>query len=448
MNSNVWSMFSSLIAAAVLGACSPSTSSVSSANPVNTGTLESESEYGALDLSQTVRGGRVFVASEQLRLRSSPEINEGNIAGTIFMNDQLQILDTTRIGNDEFIAVRVVETSNPALKGRTVYASVKYLNASRATRLSKSTGASESSPNHFVITNVATEMVRLYRRCSVPETCKNKLMMQFHATVGNDSRGMRSDVGVYKTTSWTKFYEVPGEYPAWYRPDYPPLPRVGSRGGWLSKDVKPPGFTGARGAFGWYTVFVGPNNDGQWMHGTTGWGADKTSMVRFQDSFLGGIADIFAKLGSHGCTRLSNEAIAYMRSNLPVGAMYIKIYARERVKDLSLIGYSRELGHFPYIITTLGAGKPNTQHDLASRASVIAAGTPESEWLEQGTFDYDQTPRAFDGDHYGLGGFSGALNVDEGTITSDYRHPISPKLNVAGMGAGESAFPTFVRDER
>ena len=363
------------------------------------------------------------------------------------MNEKLQILDSTRIGSEEFIAVRVLGTVDTALKGKTVYASVKYLNATPAASLSRSTGAGESSPDHFVITNVATEMVRLYRRCVAPETCKNKMLMQFHGTVGNDSSNMRSDVGVYKTARWVKFYEVPGEYPAWYRPGYPALPKVGSRGGWLSKNVKPPGFSGARGAFGWYTVFVGPNNDGQWMHGTTGWGADKSSMVRFQDSFLGGIADIFAKLGSHGCTRMSNEAIAYMRSNLPVGATYIKIYAKERVKDPSLVGYSSELGHFPYIITTVGAGKPNTLHDIASRAAVMAAGTPQSEWLEQGTFDYDQTPKAFGGDHYRIGGFSGAFNVDDGTISSNYRHPNSRKLAIGGMDGAEKAFPDFVRDD-
>jgi hypothetical protein len=443
-------MMTGILAASVLAACSPHSSSVQNAEPVNTGTMESESEFGTLSPEQSVRGTKVFVTSETLRLRTSPEVNDTNIAGTVAMNDQLEIVDSTRVGEQEFIAVKVVKSATPGLSGKTLYTSVNYLSTSAAQRLSPSTGAAEASgQDHFVIVNVATEMIRVYTKCHAPENCKNKMLMEFHGTVGNNSDGMRSDVGVYKTTSWTKFYEVPGEYPGWYRPGYPDLPKKGSRGGWMSEKARPPGFSSFRGAFGWYTVFVGPNNDGQWMHGTIGWGADKTDFVRFQDSFLGGLVGIFAKLGSHGCTRLSNEAIAYMRSNLPVGATLMKVYAKEALKDPSLSGFPKkgELGHFPYIITKLGYGKSNSQHDLAARDSVLKAGTPESEWLEQGTFDYDQTPTPASGDHYKIGGMQGVFNVDEGTLSADYKHPISDRLKVAGYSGRESAIPAFARAE-
>ncbi len=436
-----------VLAASVLAACSPHSSSVQDVNPVNTGTLESESEQASVG-ENLAAGQTVYVTSETLRLRTAPDSAAANIAGSVRMNDQLEILDSSRIGDEEFVAVRVVSSSNAGLAGKTLYTSVRYLSSTRSQHLSPSTGAQESSgQDHFVIANVATEMIRLYTRCHAPEACQNKMLMEFHGTVGNNSEGMRSDVGVYKTTKWTKFYEVPGEYPGWYRPGYPDLPRVGSRGGWTSKNVRPPGFSSFRGAFGWYTVFVGPNNDGQWMHGTIGWGADKSSFVRFQDSFLGGLAGIFAKLGSHGCTRLSNEAIAYIRSNLPIGAYVMKIYAKETLKDSSLSGYPAkgDLGHFPYIITKVGYGKNNSQHELASRNDVLADGTPQSEWLEQGTFDYDRTPTPASGDHYHLGGMQGVLNVDEGTLSSDYRHPINSKLRVAGYAGREGAIPSFAR---
>jgi len=457
-----------VLAASVLAACSPHTSSVQEVNPVNTGSLQSESEYGTLTPEQTVRGQKVFVASENLRLRTSPEINDKNIAGTVSMNDELQLLDSSRTGDQEFVAVRVLKSATPGLEGKTLYTSVKYLSVTETqkfpeqvpakqasggaveTKLSSgSSSTSASGDEHFVVINVATEMIRLYKRCHAPEACKNKMLMEFHGTVGDNSGGRRSDVGVYKATSWTKFYEVQGEYAGWYRPGYPALPKVGSRGGWLSKKASPPGFSGPRGAFGWYTVFVGPNNDGQWMHGTTGWGADKSNLVRFQDSFLGGIADIFAKLGSHGCTRLSNEAIAYMRSNFRVGEYLIKIYAKETLKDQSLQGYPAkgDLGHFPYIITTVGYGKNNAQHEVAARDVVLADGTPQSEWLEQGTFDYDQTPTPASGDHYHVGNFQGVFNVDDGTLSSDYRHPVDGKLKVAGYPGRESALPAFARSE-
>jgi hypothetical protein len=440
-------LMTGVLAASVLAACSPHSSSVDDANPVNTGTLESEGEQAAAS-EHLVSGQKVFVTSETLRLRSTPEITATNIAGSVSMNAQLELLDSSRIGDQEFVAVRVVSSSDPALSGKTLYTSVKYLSASPSQRLSPSTGAQEASgQDHFVIVNVATEMIRLYKHCHAPEACKNKMLMEFHGTVGNNSNGMRSDVGVYKTTKWTKFYEVAGEYPGYYRPGYPELPKPGSRGGWTSKNARPPGFSSFRGAFGWYTVFVGPNNDGQWMHGTIGWGADKSSFVRFQDSFLGGLAGIFAKLGSHGCTRLSNEAIAYMRSNLPVGAYIMKVYAKESLADSSLTGYPAkgDLGHFPYIITKVGYGQNNSQHELAARDVVLADGTPQSQWLEQGTFDYDRTPTPASGNHYKLKNLQGVFNVDDGTLSADYRHPIDSKLKVAGYPGRESAIPSFAR---
>ena len=307
-----------------------------------------------------------------------------------------------------------------------------------------------SFANRFVVTNGATEMIRLYERCAPSETCKNRLLMEFHGTVGSNADEVRTDVGVYKTKEWVKFYEVAGEYAGWYRPGYPELPGVGARGAWLSHRSSPPGFKGGRGAFGWYTLFVGPNNDGQWMHGTYGWGADHSNLVRFQDSFLGGIAGLVHHLGSHGCTRMSNEAIAYMRSNVPLGAAYIKIYAREDFADPNLGQYhdTPEKGTFDYILTNVGYGKKNGEHQIAQRGAVLAAGTPKSEWFEEGTFNYDQVPHLATGDHYHLGADSmtGTFNVDEGTVSKDYRHPRHRKLKIAGYSGAEAAIPSFARE--
>ena len=305
--------------------------------------------------------------------------------------------------------------------------------------------------NRFVVTNVATEMIRLYERCTPNENCKNKLLMEFHGTVGSDKNEVRTDVGVYATREWVKMYEVPGEYAGWYRPGYPELPSVGSRQSWLSPRSSPAGFTGGRGAFGWYTLFVGPNPDGQWMHGTYGWGADHSNLVRFQDSFLGGIASTFHKLGSHGCTRMSNEAIAYMRSNIPLGAAYIKIYAKETYRDPNLEQYraTEPKGRFDYTLTKVGYGKPHSQHETAATKTVIADGTPESEWLETGVFSYDQIPHLAKGDHYhlGEGSMAGVFNVDEGTLSPDYRHPRHKHLKISGFSGAEAAIPSFARSQ-
>lgn len=439
---------SAMIAASVLAACSPKENTASELNPVNTGSVESEGET-AVSAEGITKGQKVYVTSETLHLRTSPKVEDSNIAGDAKLNDQLEVLDAAPVGENSFVPVRVISASDASLNGKTLYTSIRYLSLTQEQHFASASASATGGEDRFVIVNVATEMIRLYRRCHAPEACKNKMLMQFHGTVGNNSDGMRSDVGTYKTTHWTKFYEDRPEYAGWYRPGYPALPKIGSRGAWISHSASPPGFTSTRGAFGWYTVFVGPNNDGQWMHGTIGWGEDKSNFVRFQDSFLGGIVGIFAKLGSHGCTRLSNEAIAYMRSNYPVGSYLMKVYAREAVKDPSLAGYPKagDLGHFPYILTTVGYGKNNSAHEVAARDVVIADGTPSTEYLDQGTFDYIQTPSIASGDHYHLGDMQGVLNVDEGTMSSDYKIPVSDKLHVGGYSGRESAIPAFARSE-
>lgn len=437
------SLLTCLLAASVLAACSPASQSGDSANPVNTGSLESEGQFGALNLSSARRGQQVYVASEELRMRTSPEVREDNIADSAHMNDKLEIVDPSPVGKNKFIQVRVLESSDSGLIGKTLYTSADYLDSKPVQRRSSSTAATTS--RYFVITNVATEIVRLYERCQAPETCQNKMVMEFKATVGNNSKEMRSDVGTYKVTGWTKFYQS-GPYAGYYRPGYPELPKVGQRDAWLGK-ARPEGFKGPRGAFGWYTAMVGPNPSGQWMHGTIGWGADKDKYVRFQDSFLGGIIDMFAALGSHGCTRMSNEAIAFMREKLPVGATYIKIYAREALADQARTGYPTkdQKGRFDYILTNLAPGQTNTRHDLPGRDSVLAAGTPQANWMEEGTFSYDQTPDpAKDSDHYNLGAnvFRGVFYVDQGTVSSDYQHPVHKKLHIGGASGG---LPDFVK---
>ncbi len=442
MRNRLNALLTCVLAASVLAACSPSTQSVQEATPVNTGTLESETQFGALNLSSAQRGQQVYVASEELRMRTSPEVREDNIAHSARMNDKLEIVNPAPIGKNKFIQVRVLESKDRELIGKTLYTAADYLDSKPVQRMSGSTSQSDSK--YFVITNVATEIVRLYERCQAPETCQNKMVMEFKATVGNNSKEMRSDVGVYKVTGWTKFYQS-GPYAGYYRPGYPELPKANQRDAWLGR-ARPEGFKGPRGAFGWYTAMVGPNPHGQWMHGTIGWGADKEKFVRFQDSFLGSIVDIFAALGSHGCTRMSNEAIAFMRAKLPVGATYIKIYAREALADPSRAGYptADQRGRFDYILTNLGPGQTNTRHDIPSREAVLAAGTPQANWMEEGTFSYDQTPDAQKGDHYKLGdkSFRGVFYVDQGTISADYQHPQHEKLGIGGASGG---FPSFVK---
>lgn len=430
-----------VLAASVLAACSPNASTPSGDAVVS---LEGEGDFGALRASQISAGMDAYVSGDKVNVRTSPQVAEGNLIGALTANDRVQIVDPSLIGSEEFIAVRIIRSSNPSLPtDRTVYVTTKYLDASPSSLYPTN---DEWTKRNFVVTNIATEMIRVYRPCEPGEGCINRMIMEVKGTNGEQGRNgeFRTDAGSFKILQWVKFYEVPGQYPAWYKPGYPnvPAPRS-SRTSWISDRYKPPGFTSGRGAFGWYTAKIDPigSSNGQWFHGTMGWGADKRSFVDFKESFFGGIAGFFgAFIRSHGCTSMDNESIALMRELLPVGAAYYKIYAREAVRNPLKYGYSQEPGRFDYILTTNGHQKINGKHELPARDKVIAAGTPREQWLEEGTYMVDQYPNARTGDLYKYRDFQGMYVVDEGTLV-DYQHPRAIRVGGYKNADGSSKFP-------
>lgn len=281
------------------------------------------------------------------------------------------------------------------------------------------------------------------------------MVLQQDIVNGEDDKGTRTDLGVYRTAKWVKFYETMPKYAAWYKPGYPEPPPPGAdRSKWFTNKTYTVN-SEMRGAFGWYTVHVSPNPNGQWMHGTAGWGADKKSFIMFRHSFMGQIAKIFADIDSHGCTRIDNETIALMRNIVPVGARYLKVYAREAVRDPSRSGYSKDLQRFDYIMTKNGPQVTNN-HELAARETVLANGTPSDRWIEQGTLQYSAYPNPVPlkskggtkgSDRYKIGAenMRGVFLVDEGTFVG-YQHPQHKKIGVSGLhdGGRPAALPSEV----
>lgn len=406
-----------LTTAVVMAACSPNEIAP------NTGSIETEGQTGALADSE-IKVGRDVFANTSLNARSAPEVGD-NVVGKLGPNDKVQIVDAKVIGANKFIGVQVQETSGTIPAGQTVYVSADYLNPTRT--------ASELKSEVFVVTNIATEKVRVYKRCAPGEGCLNKVIFEQDVVAGEDEGGTRTDVGTYTVKSWTKFYET-SPYPAWYRPGYPAVPRPGAdRTDWFaSKYMARPGQQ-MRGAFGWYTVMVGPNPNGQWMHGTAGWGADKKNFILFKDSFWGGIVNLFTSIRSHGCTRIDNESIAYIRQIVPPGSVYVKLYAKEAARNPN---QAKATASWNYILTKNGYGAVNN-HQLADRNQVLSAGTPRDQWIEEGTLTYSTTAKAVTGDVYRLRNFKGVYVVDEGT-TVDYQHPAG--ISVGGQGRSLPAF--------
>lgn len=189
------------------------------------------------------------------------------------------------------------------------------------------------------------------------------MLMETEIVVGEDrdhyplgtGKG-RSVLGSFRITGWTKFYEdSEGHYPAWYKENYPEVPGavIHDPRVWLNQKYMPFNSNGKktgvmRGAFGWYTAFLGPNPFGQWLHGTIGWGADKDFYIKDTKKLF---PNIFFDPRSSGCTRNNNEAIAFLRHLVGIGTPVIKIYAKETLYDPTLSRYPDVSAQWNYVLT-------------------------------------------------------------------------------------------------
>lgn len=434
-----------LLAIAVVSlatACSKTESTSSDIAAPNTGYEVTENQVGIVPQSEVKVAKRFYISAESIRVRSTPDTKTGdNIIGRLYVNDQVEIVDATPVGKDALVKVKIISGTSSISSDQDLYVSSKYFNAqpidvdpvatslqAPATNTPNVSGQRPARSNRlFVVTNVATEKLRVYERCLPEEGCVNRMIFETDVVNGEDEDGTRTNVGFYQVERWVKFYETYNEgektYPAWYKPGYPPVPAPGNRRAWFAPEYMPNGVGSMRGAFGWYTMFIGPEADGQWTHGTAGWGKDKKNFILFKESGLGKFVNIFSSIRSHGCTRVDNESIAYLRSLVPVGTPLIKIYAREAYRDPSRSMYPKNAGRWEYILTKQGHQRANN-HQLADRATVLSQDTPQSEWLDQGVYEVDQMPDVAGGDLYKLGdsAFQGHFVVDEGTVVN-YRHP-------------------------
>ncbi len=422
----------------------------------NTGLASLEQQTGALAAGEAKPGLIAYTSSDRIRVRNKPEATDESLAGVLNLNDKVEIVDANPVGKENYIVVRVLETSSSTQKGVNLYISNKYLNSKPTAALAAAVntlvpasaktprleGQRQAQANRlYVITNIATEKLRVYERCLPGDGCVSRMILEADVVNGENEGGTRTNAGSYRVTSWDKFYESPASvYPAWYKAGYPPVPAPGNRSAWFSSEYMPGGKGDMRGAFGWYTAKVGPNPSGQWHHGTAGWGADKKDFILFKDSFWGGIVNLFTNIRSHGCTRIDNESIAYLRNIIPVGTPLIKIYAHESYRDGGRRGYSKQTAKWSYILTKNGA-QVTDRHQLADRETVLAQGTPQSEWLDRGTYEVDQYPDVADGDLYrfGDGAFRGQFIVDEGTVYN-YNHP----SQIGRGGFKDETVPSFM----
>lgn len=360
----------------------------------HTGDPVSETQTGNMGQAALQPGQQAYVAPDRLRGRSAPESTPEEATTLLEQGDRVEIVDPTPKGDDSLVGVRIIDPpqsdATPAQVPPITYVPQQYLNSTPV----DATPAKREADRYIVIQNIATEKLRIYEIANTPGT-PNKLILETDMIAGenNPSKTRRTAVGSYKILSWHKFYQdTQNLFPSWFDPNYPNLPLPGaSLEDWTQKHFLPRGKAGGeglvRGAFGWYTAKIGPNAFAQWTHGTLGWGADGDRFIQIPKSQL---AQFYSDPRSFGCTRVENQAIAFMQELLPVGTRVVKIYARESESNLKVP--KSELISWEWALTKEGVR--SSRPESIGRASVLLRDVPSEEILETGTFKINTQAKA------------------------------------------------------
>lgn len=226
--------------------------------------------------------------------------------------------------------------------------------------------------HRFVIQNLASLTIRVYQRnCDFNENCANTLIFQAPMVIGKDEDESRSKLGFFKISRWNNFHkDYEGKYLGW---NQKPKPVNSSRSDWNKT-----------GPFGWYTAFLEPNAKGQWMHGTIGWGSEGEKFINHNRSPSGN----FDRIRSNGCTRVSNQSIAFLRNFVPENSLVLKIYALEDFQDPKLTQY-QTTPFYNYWTYSLSKKKMNSAEQYPLEKFNIP-------FYEQGRLFYSQYPVKFE----------------------------------------------------
>ncbi|WP_374078377.1 L,D-transpeptidase [Bdellovibrio bacteriovorus] len=430
----------------------------------------------AVTKSQLSVGAKYYISADSLNVRSSNSTTESNVVGKLVKNDIVEIYDVLNEATP-LVQIKIIKSSNiSANAAPELFVSKDYLSA-------KMVITESSNSKYFVIQNIATEKTRVYERCTVTPDCPHKLVMETDTVVGRPEEGTDDDPNAYKTwighgriSTWVKFYQDGlGFYPRWYTPgqDISTIPDpvtdsmsllMGARK-WIVKNDQ--GKTSNYGAFGWYAAKLSPEGeDGvnyQWIHGTMGWGKDGSKPIEIT---RGKMINFFSNPGSHGCTRLENRAVAFMRHLLPVGTDVYRVYAREATREVAPYSRYRNAYNRPYrwefMLLTNGAAESNGLTADAATIRNQGVRVSSSNLIEKGIYEIAQYPTVMgldysksaasgkSGDRYsidkknkGSTNFRGYFLVDEGRF-QNYQHPSYSATNGAVRTGGLQAFRTSV----
>lgn len=351
--------------------------------------------------NELVRGQTVTVDPEQVVVPKTDEdveiVTDKEVV--IDRNEPLIVTDPTPQASDG--TIRAVTVNDEEVRIRPEHVTTKP-------------PVEKPEDKFFMIQNIATEKVRIYRNCASKDEaghCQHKMVLETDMTAGEDEPTRRSILGSYAVTGWTKFYQDHELlFPSFFDPKYPTLPKEGAElKDWMSKDLLPGGKGKMRGSFGWYTAKVGPDASEQWTHGTFGWGKDG-------GKFITESKDVKMDLRSRGCTRIENQAIAFMREFMPERSKIYKVYAKESVQDAKLTRYQEKNKLWNWVLSKDGVRSTTSKPGVKANEG--------KEVLDKGTYELDQKPKAAKGNVYKIKAesFKGTFNVDTGRFVG-YEHP-------------------------
>lgn len=326
--------------------------------------------------------------------------------------DRIQVLDNSEVTPAGKILVKVIQSKDYIMKGKTVLVNLQGLSHYEDFR--------DIDADVYMVQNIATEKLRVYQRICKDNSCPPKIILETDFVAGmkkgDPTFEKNTRVGNYRIVEWHKFYQDRngGHYPSWFDPSSPAVPDPDeSWSKWFKKDVMPWESCSTdskgkshcsskgmmRGAFGWYTALVEPNANDQWTHGTIGWGDSSVENITRAkgEDLLGTIASVFTSLRSSGCSRVSNKTIAFLRHILPVGTPVIKIYALEKYQDEASMKKTYDKNatfKWDYALTKDGVRGINDAATSAHKNFVTnRTDLGQDDILEEGTYEFTNYPR-------------------------------------------------------
>ncbi|MFT6604772.1 MAG: hypothetical protein ACJARO_002296, partial [Bacteriovoracaceae bacterium] len=176
----------------------------------NTGNADNELmvSYTIGDRSELVVGEEYWV-STGVRIRSSDEVARNSL-GIVNRNDKVRVLDIGPFRGD-YVQVEVTQTRSNIAQSERYFMSFKYLEKEKV-------DYKEFKGDLFVIQNIATERLRVYKRVCADNSCPHKMILETELAVGEDKDNtVRTFPGSFRITKWFKFYQDAAKhYPRWY----------------------------------------------------------------------------------------------------------------------------------------------------------------------------------------------------------------------------------------